>query len=151
MRRACALKRGLVPHPSWLAPGSAAFNAAVATAAAPVGTQQPISEDLRNKALAEVDNALIRQGLIDKATGQVAPKVKLEIDYERETSIPTAGVIVKSCLDDCNICEEDVERKEKLDLDRLELENKLLARQIELLDKSQEYRCCPEEDSDSDG
>ncbi len=93
---------------------------------------------------------LVRQGLIDKATGLVSPKVKLEIDYERETSIPTAGVIVKSCLDECNICEEAVERKEKLDLDRLELENKLLARQIELLDKSQEYRCCPEEDSDSD-
>ena len=31
----------------------------------------------------------------------------------------------------------------KLQLDHLELENKLLARQIELLDKAQEYRCCP--------
>jgi hypothetical protein len=28
-------------------------------------------------------------------------------------------------------------------LERKELENKLLQRQIELLDKSQEYRCCP--------
>jgi hypothetical protein len=25
----------------------------------------------------------------------------------------------------------------------MELENKLLARKIELLDKAQEYRCCP--------
>jgi hypothetical protein len=28
-------------------------------------------------------------------------------------------------------------------LERKELENTLLQRQIELLDKSQEYRCCP--------
>ncbi len=39
------------------------FNTAVAAAAAPVGTQQPISEDLRNKALAEVDNAAGPPGL----------------------------------------------------------------------------------------
>lgn len=31
----------------------------------------------------------------------------------------------------------------KFEPDHLELQNKLLARQIELLDKSQEYRCCP--------
>jgi hypothetical protein len=34
--------------------------------------------------------------------------------------------------------------------DEKELRNKLLARQIELLEKSQEYRCCPGEDDDSD-
>jgi hypothetical protein len=66
-----------------------------------------------------------------------------EINYERETSLPTAGVIVKSCLDDCDICEPEVHKRTTLELERMELENKLLARQIELLDKSQEYRCCP--------
>lgn len=34
-------------------------------------------------------------------------------------------------------------RKMQLELERMELENKLLARKIELLDKTQEYRCCP--------
>ena len=36
-----------------------------------------------------------------------------------------------------------VHRKLVLELDRMELENKLLVRKIELLDKAQEYRCCP--------
>ncbi len=39
----------------------------------------------------------------------------------------------------------------ELELARKELENKLLERQIELLENSQEYRCCPagsEEDDD---
>jgi hypothetical protein len=30
----------------------------------------------------------------------------------------------------------------------MELENKLLARQIELLDKAQEYRCCPADEEE---
>ena len=32
----------------------------------------------------------------------------------------------------------------------MELQNKLLAKQIELLEKSQEYRCCPAGESDDD-
>jgi hypothetical protein len=35
-----------------------------------------------------------------------------------------------------------VEKCEELELARLELENQLLAKQIELLEKSQAYRCC---------
>ncbi len=127
-----------------------AFNPAAAAAAA-VGTQQPLSDALRTKALAEVDAALVRQGLVDKANGLVAKAIQEEINYTRETSIPTAGVIVKSCLDDCNICEDEVQRKEKLELDRLELQNQLLAKQIELLEKSQEYRCCPVEEEEGSG
>ena len=88
--------------------------------------------------------------MIDRAGGVVAKPIQEEINYERETSIPTAGVIVKSCLDDCNICEDEVQRREKLELERLELQNKLLARQIELLEKSQEYRCCPLSEGSAD-
>ncbi len=110
-----------------------------------VGTQQPLPDSLRQKALAEVDAELVKQGLLDKVGGSVSKRAQEEIGYERETSLPTAGVIVKSCLDDCNICEPEVQKREQLELDRLDLENKLLARQIELLDKAQEYRCCPAE------
>jgi len=113
--------------------------------AAALGTQQPLPDSLRQKALAEVDAELVQQGLIDKVGGSVSKRAQEEIGYQRETSIPTAGVIVKSCLDDCNICEPEVQKREQLELDRLDLENKLLARQIELLDKAQEYRCCPPE------
>jgi len=108
-----------------------------------LGVQIPISDELRLKALAEVDAQLVRQGLIDKVGGEVTRRTRAEFSYERQTSLPTAGVIVKSCLDDCDICESEVHRRTTLELERMELENKLLARQVELLDKSQEYRCCP--------
>jgi hypothetical protein len=132
------------------------FNSAFAAAGGGVATatatafQQPISDELRSAALLEVDRSLVRQNLIDKPGGGVSKQIVTEISYERETSIPTAGVIVKSCLDDCNICEEEVQRKQAIELYRMELENKLLERQIELLDKSQEYRCCPEDEEDED-
>lgn len=132
---------------------AASFNAslaATATATAQVGFQQPITEALRIKALAEVDSQLVRLKLVDRAGGVVAKPIQDEINYERETAIPTAGVIVKSCLDDCNICEDEVQRRETLELERMDLQNKLLARQIELLEKSQEYRCCPVEEEESD-
>ncbi len=122
---------------------SPALATAVGVAAAAVGVQQPLSDELRQKALEEVDTQLVQQGLIDQIGGSVSKEIQAEIGYERQTSIPTAGVIVKSCLDECNICEPEVQRRETLELERLELQNKLLARQIELLEKSQEYRCCP--------
>jgi hypothetical protein len=62
--------------------------------------------------------------------------------------LPTPGLLVRGCLDDCNVCEPELEREIHLELERKALENKLLARQIELLEKAQEYRCCPEEDEE---
>jgi len=47
--------------------------------------------------------------------------------------------VIKGCLDECDICEPLLDR---------ELENELLKKQIDLLDKSQEYRCCPDGDED---
>jgi hypothetical protein len=143
-----ALRRAVVTAPS--TPGAqvgaglqgAAGQPAVATATVPVGTQVPLADDLRAKALQEVDKQLVALNLIDKVGGDVAKPVQDEINYERTTSLPTSGVIVKSCVDDCNICEDEAQRRLTLELDRMELENKLLQRQIDLLDKSQEYRCC---------
>ncbi len=120
--------------------GVAALNLRVAAA---LGDQTPLDEALRAKALAFVDEQLLKQGLIDKA-GVVSQKAKTEIGYERRTSIPTAGVIVKTCLDTCSACEPELEKKIALELEHLDLQNKLLAKQIELLEKSQQYRCCPE-------
>ncbi|MFN2198386.1 MAG: hypothetical protein ACK2UW_19860 [Anaerolineales bacterium] len=121
---------------------------ALATAVRPavaveLGTQQPLTKELRAEALKEVDTQLAAEGLIDKVGGLASKQIVAEISYERTTSIPTAGVIVKGCLDDCGVCEPELQRKMRLELQRMELENKLLERQIELLDQSQEYRCCP--------
>jgi len=83
------------------------------------------------------------RNLLDRKTGNFTKEVKTQFEFTRTTSLPTAGIIVKGCLDDCDVCEPEVQRKIQLELDRLELQNQLLKRQIELLDKSQEYRCCP--------
>jgi hypothetical protein len=95
----------------------------------------PLDTDTRNNALKEVDDQLIAKGLIDK-NGKPANAIKTVIEFESEFSIPTAGILVKGCLDECDVCEPMVK-------ERMQLENDLLRRQIELLDKSQEYRCCP--------
>jgi hypothetical protein len=97
----------------------------------------------RQNALDEVKAELARVGLLDKETGLVSPQAQERFGYTRTTSLPTPGIIVKGCLDDCDVCEPELHRSIELDLERKSLENKLLARQIELLEKSQEYRCCP--------
>ncbi|MBC7935788.1 MAG: hypothetical protein H7Y86_10600 [Rhizobacter sp.] len=94
-----------------------------------------IDGETRVKALKEVDEQLMAKSLIDKA-GNVAPETKRKIEFEMEFSLPTPGIIVKGCLDDCDVCEP-------LQKERMQLENDLLRKQIELMEKSQEYRCCP--------
>src|SRR6266498_3885939 len=118
-------------------------SAAAGTLATELGTQDPLPKAMRDAALAEVSKQLIEEGLIDKASGAVSPRAQESFGYERKTALPTAGVIVKGCLDECNVCEPELQKKMQLELDRLDLQNQLLKRQIELLDKAQEYRCCP--------
>ncbi len=97
----------------------------------------------RQSALNEVMAELVRVGLLDKETGLISPQAQERFGYTRTTSLPTPGIIVKGCLDDCDVCEPELHQSIMLDLERKSLENKLLARQIELLEQSQEYRCCP--------
>ncbi len=117
--------------------------ATVATLVSVLGTQQPLPKALRAAALAEVDNQLSEEGLIDKIGEPVSKRAQDEFGYERTTALPTAGVTVKGCLDMCNVCEPELQKKTQLELERLDLENQLLKHKIELLDKAQEYRCCP--------
>ncbi|MBX9785100.1 MAG: hypothetical protein K2X48_17575 [Chitinophagaceae bacterium] len=95
----------------------------------------PLDAETRSKALKEADDQLIAKGLIDKE-GKVAVQTKQQINVAMEFSLPTPGIIVKGCLDDCDVCEP-------LAKERMQLENDLLRKQMELLEKSQEYRCCP--------
>jgi hypothetical protein len=104
---------------------------------------EPLDSDVRAKALAAVDADLAKAGLIDRKTGNVTDEVKVSFAYEATSSLPTPGMLVRGCLDDCNICEPAVMREIELDLERKELKNELLKRRIELLDKAQDYRCCP--------
>jgi hypothetical protein len=112
---------------------------------------QGISAAARDAALKAAEAELVKEGLLTK-DGQVSERAKTLFGWEREIALPTAGIIVKGCLDECDTCEPELEREIELELQRKHLENELLKRQIELLDKAQEYRCCPdgEEDEDSE-
>ena len=47
------------------------------------------------------------------------------------------------CLDDCDTCEPSLDTTIELELENKRLQNELLKKQIELLEKSAAYRCCP--------
>ena len=106
---------------------------------------EPIAVAVRQAALDAVDKELAAEGLLTK-TGEVSDRAKTLFGWEREIALPTAGVIVKGCLDECNVCEPALERAIDLDLAHKHLENELLKKQIDLLEKAQEYRCCPDDD-----
>lgn len=113
--------------------------------------QDPINVNTRRAALAAVDRDLIKEGLLDEKTGKPTDKVIAELSWERVEILPTPGVMVRGCLDSCQTCEPQLEKQISLELERMELENALLKRQVELLHESQEYRCCPESDRDGNG
>lgn len=97
----------------------------------------PVAADVIDAALEQVEQDLVNEGLLDKVGGEVSAEARERLSYQETSSLPTAGVIVKGCLDECDICEPELQK-------RIELELKLFEREIELLQKSQEYRCCPE-------
>ena len=107
------------------------------------GARVQLEINVRDAALKQADLELTQAGLLG-ADGKVSKEAQAQYGFERTTSLPTPGILVKGCLDDCAICEPDLHQEIQLDLKRKELENKLLERKIELLEKSQEYRCCPE-------
>ncbi len=102
----------------------------------------PLPDALRKAALKQVDASLVAEGLLTPA-GTVAPQAQKQFEVTVESCIPTPGIIVKGCIDTCDVCEPQLEKKIELELEEQALKNQLLKRQIELLDKSQEYRCCP--------
>ena len=103
---------------------------------------EPIPAALAAKALQQVDQTLIKEGLLDQH-GKLSEETKKSLSFERVSSLPTPGLLVKGCLDECNICEDSLMQEMELDLAHKQLVNELLKKQIDLLEKSQEYRCCP--------
>ena len=118
---------------------------------ASVASGPTLTPDMRAAALKAVDADLVREKMIDPKTGKITEEKKRELSLEIRSALPTPGLLVRGCLDDCSVCEPALEEEIQLDLERKKLENQLLARQIDLLDQSQEYRCCPEgDDADDD-
>jgi hypothetical protein len=106
---------------------------------------EPLPAAVRAQALAAVDADLAKAGLIDPRTGEATDEIKASFTFETTSSLPTPGMLVRGCLDACDICEPAVMREIELDLERKSLENELLKRRIELVHRAQEYRCCPAE------
>lgn len=110
-----------------------------------------ISARVRQAALAAVDKELVAAGLLDPQTGEVTQEAQTRFGWERTITLPTPGIMVKGCLDECDVCEPALDKAIQLDLERKRLENELLKKKIELLEKSQEYRCCPAGEEESAG
>ena len=104
---------------------------------------QPMDSAVRQTALRQVDSDLAKAGLLDKVGGNISPETQKKFSFEIHSSLPTPGLVVKGCLDECEVCEPARRREIELDLERKHLENEKLKREIELLDKDQEHRCCP--------
>jgi hypothetical protein len=109
--------------------------------------QATIPQATREAALQQVDEDLVKQGLLDKVGGQVSERARAALGWTRTMAMPTPGVVVKGCLDSCDMCEPELQRQIALDLERRALENALLQKQIDLLEQSQQYRCCPAQDA----
>jgi hypothetical protein len=148
---ATSAKRAAVQETASTATAAEGLNLRLFSVAAFAGVAgtQAVDAATRDAVLKAVDAELMREGLLTK-DGQVSKEAKAQFGWEREIALPTAGIIVKGCLDECDTCERSLEREIELDLRRKELENELLKRQIELLDKAQEYRCCPDGDENSE-
>lgn len=111
--------------------------------------EEPIDVKLRQAVLKQVDQELVEVGLMNPE-GEPSKKIIAELSWNREEILPTPGILIRGCLDECDTCEPALKEKIKLDLEGKKLENELLKRQIELLEKSQEYRCCPVDQEESD-
>jgi hypothetical protein len=122
--------------------GQLALSGQIRTLAFAAQAAAPISAAARKAALAEVDKELMEEKLIDKA-GEVTEDARQRFGWKRNVALPTPGVLVRGCLDQCGICEPELIKEMELDLEHKRLENELLKRRIELLDQEQEYRCCP--------
>jgi len=107
-----------------------------------IATTRPLDDTMRKQATEQVMKDLAKKGVVDDK-GNISKQTLTELSFEFKTSIPTPGVVVKGCLDDCNVCEPAQQEHIKLDLENAKLKNQLLTKRIALLDKSQEYRCCP--------
>ncbi|HEY4033597.1 MAG TPA: hypothetical protein VGL94_06485, partial [Ktedonobacteraceae bacterium] len=105
------------------------------------GSVGPIPAEVREQALRQVEQDLINAGLFTKAGGIVSPQLQDEFCFERQFSLPTPGIIIKGCLDGCNVCDLGSQREMELELEHKYLEDQHLKWQMETGQKTSEYRC----------
>ena len=116
---------------------------------------QQVMQNLGRVSLAAFTEAeKARREAVAKAQEMMAALPGVE-PFEQVSIIPTEALYVESELGECMICEPYVVAKQKLELERLALENRKLRREINLMDQYKDYRCCDDEeladDDDGDG
>ena len=99
------------------------------------GKLETLSEEVREKARLHVEQQLVNAGLLAKGGGGISAQVQSDLCFERSFSLPTPGIIVKGCLDDCNVCEPLRKREYELELESKHLENQRLKHQLETGEK----------------
>ena len=101
-------------------------------------------------ALKAVMSDLVKAGLVT-ADGKVTDRAQELYGWTHVLCLPLDGTHVMSCISDCDTCEPELKRRIDLELDRLELQNRHLARTTELMDKDLEHQPrCPEESGEDD-
>jgi hypothetical protein len=93
-----------------------------------------------------IEDEKVRSTALSRVGELLAAQPAPVYEFESVDIIPTEALYVESELGPCMICEPFVMAKQELELERLALENKKLAREIELLNEFKDYRCCDDED-----
>ncbi len=68
------------------------------------GNGGPVSYDTRKSALDGIEGELRGEGIIN-GEGHCTSEIVETLSWERVVRLPTPGVTVKACLDECNACE----------------------------------------------
>ncbi len=82
---------------------------------------------------------------------EILAEQETEYTFESTDIIPTEAVYVESELGTCMICEPYLVAKQAYELEHLRLENAKLQKEIDLLDKYKDYRCCDDDDDSHSG
>jgi len=93
-------------------------------------------EKARAKAVAEAEAILDKQAK--------------DFEFSVVHIIPTEALYVESELGSCMICEPLLVTRHELELERMKLENLKLRKEIELMEKYKDYRCCDDEEDEDD-
>ena len=86
-----------------------------------------------------------RKAAVAKVEAMLADQAA-EFEHESVSLIPTEALFVESELGTCMICEPYLVAKQAYELEHLRLENLKLQKEIDLLDKFKDYRCCDDDD-----
>lgn len=70
----------------------------------------PLPVAVQEQALRQVDEDLLKAGLLDAVGEVISTEVQEKLAFERCSSLPTPGLLVKDCFDECDTCGPELDR-----------------------------------------